>query len=288
MKTSSKLILGTVQMGIPYGIQQGGNLPFDQSKNILKKAFDSGIEILDTAEVYGKAHQVIGKFHKIYPGKTFKVITKLPKVLKGEIYFKLKQYLKELGINQLEAIMFHSFDTFQNNTGVLKELQELKREGMFKYIGISIYSNEQMLEVIQNKNIDLIQLPFNLLDNFSLRGDLLKLAKKNGKTVHARSAFLQGLFFMDCESKNEVVQKMRPQLVELNKIASIEKRSMASLALNYSIQQKNIDKVLIGVDSVNQLNQNLSILGETISEMSMEKINNVRVPDFNLLNPSLW
>lgn len=274
-------------MGLPYGIQGGGNLTLNESKIILEKAYSSGVRCLDTAEVYGKAHQVVGDFHRTSDFQ-LSVMTKLPKVLDRKIGNKIDQYLEELRVKELEALMFHSFEAFKENLKVLGELKDLKKSGVVRNIGVSLYTNEELEIVLKNKHIDIIQLPFNLLDNFSLRGELLKKAKENDKIIHTRSAFLQGLFFMDVGSKHRVVKELRPSLVQLQLIAKEENRGMASLALNYCLQQELIDKVLIGVDSIDQLNQNLSLTENPLSEESVEKINNIIVRNRNLLNPSTW
>ena len=77
----NKIILGTVQMGLPYGVNNSlGKVSVNDSISILDKAHDSGVRILDTAKVYGDAHKVIGEFHNCFPEKKFNIITKLPKV----------------------------------------------------------------------------------------------------------------------------------------------------------------------------------------------------------------
>ena len=56
--SSNKLILGTVQFGLDYGINNKLGKPnFKQSCEILSKAFDNGITTLDTAEAYGRCSQ---------------------------------------------------------------------------------------------------------------------------------------------------------------------------------------------------------------------------------------
>ena len=52
--------------------------------------------------------------------------------------------------------------------------------------------------------------------------------------------------------------------------------------------QKNIDNVIVGVDSKYQLNSNIEAANYKISEEVLKCINNIAVEDLNLLNPSLW
>ena len=79
IQNANKIVLGTAQMGLDYGINnKNGKIPLEQSDKILNKAYESGIKFLDTAQVYGEAHKVIGEFHKTNPTTKFKINTKIP------------------------------------------------------------------------------------------------------------------------------------------------------------------------------------------------------------------
>ena len=273
-----KLILGTVQMGLYYGINnQHGQTSIEESHQILLKANKSGITTLDTAEAYGSAHSIIGNFHRNHPAIKFKIITKVPGDFNEiSLELKVKGYLNDLGVNRLEVLMFHSFDSYKNNLSALKSLIKLKSAGLIKHIGVSAYTNEQLEYLLDKDEITIVQLPFNLLDNYSLRGALLE------------SVFLQGLFFKKDTDANEIVQKLQSELDILNQLVSQYSCSMEELALSYCLQCKNIDNVVIGVDSVDHLNANLKASSYIINEEIIEKINNIKINDVDLLNPSLW
>lgn len=286
----SKLILGTVQLGLNYGVNNsGGKVSEEESHRILKKAHAAGITNLDTAEAYGNAHEVIGSFHRANAGTAFNVITKIPA---GEatvnIAAKLEGYLQQLHVEQLEGLMFHAFSTYQNHKHLLPELKKLKAGGLFNQLGVSVYTNDELKAVIEDADIDLVQLPFNLLDNTSLRGAFLREAKAKGKTIHTRSAFLQGLFFKDPADEHKIVKALRQQLIAIHTIAQEENVSVAELALSYCLAQPNIDNVLIGVDSVEQLTNNLQAANYSITKEAVEKIDSMQTQDVSLLNPSLW
>lgn len=286
---SNKIILGTVQMGLPYGVNnKTGQIAEEESHRILKFAYDSGIYTLDTAEAYGTAHSIIGNFHRKNPAIKFDIITKLPHNFKGNIKDTIQEYCEVLGVEQLEAIMFHSYTTFVEHSDSLTDLVDLKSAGLAKSIGVSIYNNSEFENLLNYEQIDLIQLPFNLLDNLSQKDNLLIIAKEKGKTIHSRSAFLQGLFFKDLADNNAIVQALKKELSEIHKLTVIENLGISSLALNYCLQIEDIDKVLIGVDSLNQLIDNLSIIDESISNEGINRINEIIVEDKSLLNPSLW
>ena len=286
----SKLILGTVQLGLNYGVNNiSGKVSSDESTKILIEAFKLGIRTLDTAELYGDAHKVIGDFHRRYNNMRFKIITKFPKdfniqSLKNKVY----SYLEDLSVNNIDVLMFHSFESYKFNKNNLDLLVKLKLNGIINHIGVSLYNNEDIESILNDNDISIVQLPFNLLDNNSLRGELMNKLKQKGKIVHTRSAFLQGLFFKNLDDSSTIVQNL---LLELNNLNNISKKlncSIEELALGYCMQQKNIDNVIIGVDSSFQLSSNFKASKYTFDKSIMNLIDNINVNNVNLLNPSLW
>ena len=285
-----KLILGTVQFGIDYGVNNSiGKLEENQVLELFKIAHNQGIRILDTAEVYGNTHEIIGNFHKKNDDSRFKIITKFPHSVKyNSINNKVLQYLEQLAVSSIEVLMFHSFESFKTNYKALDSLKELKSKGSIKNIGVSVYTNEHLKQLLNEDLITVIQFPFNMLDNFNVRGDLLDQLKQKGKSIHTRSAFLQGLFFKNTNDKSPIVQNLKTELKILNQIIIDSNCSMEELALSYCLHQENIDNVIIGVDSILQLNANIKASSYNISQDDIKVINNIQVKDLDLLNPSLW
>jgi aryl-alcohol dehydrogenase-like predicted oxidoreductase len=286
----SKIILGTVQMGLKYGINNSiGKVSIEESHKILSKAILSGIDTLDTAEVYGDAHQVIGQFHRNQPGCKLKIVTKVPHDFgHNSIKSKVLKYLEDLNVESLEVLMFHSFESFLNNRQVIKDLIHLKTNGYINHIGVSVYTNDHIKYLLDEEEVSVVQLPFNLLDNFSIRGYLINQLKAKGKIIHTRSAFLQGLFFKNLNNQDKIVQKLYSHLELLKQITQKYSCSMEELALSYCIQQDNIDSVIIGVDSLDHLDSNLRASTFLISEDIIQKINQIKIENIDLLNPSLW
>lgn len=286
---NNKFILGTVQMGLNYGINStNGKVSLEESHSILEYAFDHGINILDSAEAYGNAHEIIGAFHKQQPTKIFEIITKLPHQFDADINDKVNSYLAELQVRQLHALLFHSFSSYKDNIDDFKVLTDLRACGKIKYIGVSVYTNEEIEALLFNDEVDIIQLPFNLFDNSNLRGAILEKAQAKGKIIHTRSALLQGLFFKDINSDNKTVQSLKTELSKLSTISKTSNAPIAQLALNYCLHQHTIDNVLIGVDSKEQLVANIESLNHIIDAKTINEINKIKVANINLLNPSLW
>ena len=287
---NNKLILGTVQFGLKYGINNTiGKLKKDEVLSLMKVAYNSGIRILDTAEAYGNAHQLIGDFHNKNDNLKFKIITKFPHKIKlSLIGTKIIEYLDLLHVKTLEVIMFHSFESFQSNYKALNSLNKLKSNDLINNVGVSVYTNAQLESLLNEDLITVVQLPFNLLDNSNVRGDLINRLKEKGKIIHTRTAFLQGLFFKNTNDKNPIVQQLKTELELLNQISIGSNCSMEELALSYCINQKKIDNVIIGVDSISQLIANIKASGYQIKENALKTINGIVVKDLELLNPSLW
>lgn len=285
----NKLILGTVQFGLNYGINNSKGIPSEvEVEKILFRAYEAGITCLDTAEAYGKAHKIIGDFHKKYPNIRFDIITKIPSNYDGSLSTKIKSYLNEMNILSLKGLLFHSFELYQGYKKEIQELNNLKDQGKIELIGVSAYTNLQIEKILEDKFIDIIQLPFNLLDNINLRGRILSKIKTSGKVVHTRSAFLQGLFFVQSDSENKVARELMPELDYLRKLANENNISIQKLAINYCLQQPLIKNVLIGVDDIDQLNQNIADSNYILPSNIIYQIDNITVKNVDLLNPSLW
>ncbi len=289
---ADKIILGTVQFGLDYGIHNSSGKPsFDTVSDILHKAHQSGIRLLDSAEAYGNAHEIIGTFHQKNSIR-FKIVSKyahgrndLPKDLKERVFHNLKV----LGVESLYAYMFHSFSDYKTHfKSYAGQIEALKAEGYIEKFGVSVYTNQEMLELIDNTNVDLIQLPFNLLDNTQQRGALIAKAKQKGIEIHTRSAFLQGLFFKDPDTLDPKFVSLRSSLMLIHSISKREKISVSDLALNYCLTQSDVDQVLIGVDNVQQLDENLRSTKVQLPANVLHEIDEIVLKEVNMLNPSNW
>ncbi len=284
-----KLILGTVQLGLSYGINNTvGKISSEDSNTILTNAFTNGIDELDTAEAYGNAHEIIGEFHRNNPEFRFKINTKFPSnSLEYEIIEKINLYCSQLNVSKLESIFFHNFKNYKDLKSNTDIINVLKQNSSVNHIGVSIYTNDEFIELIEDNNIDIIQLPFNVFDNWTQRGELITKAKLSGKTLNSRSTFLQGLFFKDKNSDNKIVMALKKELEELDKISKKYDISIEEIALNYCLQQPEIDKVIIGVDSPSHLATNINSI-KKLSIDVINDINQIKIKNIDLLNPTLW
>lgn len=287
-----KIILGTVQLGLDYGVNnQHGKPSKDQSFEILKVAYDNGIHVLDTAEAYGNSQEVIGEFHKAFPNKNFKVITKLSanhNLTREDFIPNIIENCKILGVKKLHGFMFHNYDSFVKNISFYDEILKAKEIGLIDYAGISLYSNEE-IEIIVSEyyKFDFIQIPFNLLDNDSKRKEVILKAKSKNIDIHTRSVFLQGLFFSSISNLSKKMTPLIPHLKNINEIRKSSGLSIEEIALHYVLQKEYIDHVLVGVENVSQLKSNISTFKKKI-DIPHKDLNKIDILEVDLLNPSNW
>lgn len=286
----SKLILGTAQLGMNYGINNSrGKINKPEAFEILEYAFDNGIEYLDTAPVYGDAQQIIGEFHHLHSTKKFKIISKIP------VGFSLKRlenliddFLLEMNISSIEVLHFHSVHDYLNADRQLlnRVISNLRQANKVVDFGVSIYENSDADQLLKDENIDVVQLPFNLLDNLNHRGQILNALNLSGKKIHSRSAFLQGLFMMDIDKLP--FEELKPYIENTWKISKHFDISIEALALQYCLNNDLIENTLIGVDNLEQLKKNISSEREKFKLDCFLGVNNINILDRTLLNPSKW
>lgn len=248
-----QLALGTVQFGLDYGVSNTqGQVDIDELAAILNFAQDSGIKLLDTALQYGDAQKRLGQ---LQAAKHFKIISKLTATSfnnKG-ITEQLETTLSQLQCPQITGVMFHDADELLASQGKLAfaELEQCKSQGLTQSIGVSVYKPEQLIAILERFELDLVQLPFNCLDQRFV--PLFSQLEQLGIEVHCRSLFLQGLLLMEPEQRPSWFQQFQPQLDKFEQAQQQAKTSKLTTALAIGEDYKAINYGVIGCTSVNQL-----------------------------------
>lgn len=281
-----KLALGTVQFGIPYGINNTNGMPEDEELNsILELAHSSGVRILDTASAYGKAEERISKFSK----NKFNIITKFSGVdNRNTLNIKLESSLKKLAVPSIYGYISHNANDLIEYPTLWDELVRFKEElGTVKKIGYSLYDSDQLEKLLELGFIpDIVQLPYSLLDRKFEK--YLPELKKINVEVHTRSVFLQGLYFMNPETLPTKLQSLKSTLLVIQKLCKEYNTTVGSLALNYAYKNPNIDFVVIGIDTCFQLQQNIELIKSEVDLNLIRLIDEISVINPALLNPGNW
>lgn len=292
----NKLGLGTVQFGLDYGISNlSGKTSLDNVKSILSCAAENKINTIDTASTYGASEEVIGLSKS--QDQSFDIITKTIPIKKEIINsYDLKvvengitQSLKRLNEDRAYAILLHDADDLraQNSQQLFNILKRFRDNGRFLKIGVSVYNAEQIDFILDNFSIDIIQIPMNVFDQRLIKCGALKRLKNLGIEVHVRSAFLQGLVFMNDEDLPINFKKYSKYLTNFKTKVNELKVSRMSACLSFLMQQEEVDKVICGVNSLIQFNE----LIETVSALpyiEMQNFDNFALDDVIFLNPANW
>ena len=297
---ANKLVLGTAQLGLNYGIANKTGKPTKgESFNIMKLAVESGISYFDTAYSYGDSEIVIGKFFESYGeyGGKVNIITKMPAFGGRIITEKLinKYFFESLGRLNEESVycyMIHDFNDIVNNSDIIgKVFLFLKKKGFIKKIGISVYNKSQIKYLLENFEFDLIQLPINIFDQRLVVSGILYDLKKKGIEIHARSVFLQGLIFLDKNSLPLSLSRAMPYIKKLEGISSQLDMTKEEIALLFVNSINEIDKIVVGVEKIEQVRRNVDTLNKVrIFEKSKDSIpfDSFFIKDEDIVNPAKW
>ncbi|MBZ9729078.1 aldo/keto reductase [Salegentibacter sp. JZCK2] len=275
MKVREKLGLGTVQFGLPYGISNNkGQTPPEEVTKILDIAKSYKIEVLDSASAYGSSEDVLGKNNLSY----FKTVSKfMPPTKEQCISDQLNQSLKKLRLNSFYGYLAHRPMDILDHPEQWEELLEFKVEGKVAKIGFSVNEPNELERLLEKEYYpDLVQVPYNYFDRrFE---SAMKDLKSKGCEIHTRSAFLQGVFFMNPHKLDNFFNEVKPLLIELQK-----KSFLNGGLLKFVLEKPFIDKVIIGVENELQLVQNIENLKNAPDLPELEN----KIAD-NILIPSRW
>ncbi len=284
----NKLALGTVQFGLDYGISnQRGKVPREEVLAILTKAAESGIDFLDTAHGYGESETVIGEF---LHGRQldFRIVSKLPKCQVEKAPNYLAETLQRLGQSSLYGYLFHDFATYRSHPAIFDWFKEQKRIGKISKIGFSLYYPAELEYLLEKRvDFDLIQIPYSIFDQ-RFAGYLPAL-NAQGVEVHARSVFLQGVVFKKPADLFGNLMKIREKIAKLHSISECSGRSVFGLCLSFVMANDSIDKVVVGVDSLNNFIDLINLgPGLTVAPGLREELSSLKEEDESIILPFNW
>ncbi len=285
-KLLEKICLGTAQFGLDYGINNTrGKIPKNEVFKILEYALQNGIEFIDTAYAYGDSEKVLGDFIKNNPnGKKFKIISKIPNV--ENIDKAIEETFTNLSVDKLYGYLVHNFNSFLENTKIFDTLLSLKHMGKVEKIGFSLYYPEEYYK-IKDLEIDILQIPYSIFDQRFC--NFFEEFKDKKIEVHARSVFLQGLIFKKPEELKGKFSKLKDKLLYINFLSKELDIPLNAIFLNFVLMNENLDKVVIGVDSLENLKENIDSLKFHKDIVKIfSKIIELRETDEEIIIPTKW
>jgi hypothetical protein len=285
----SCLALGTVQFGLPYGIaNHDGQVSRSTAKAMLKLAADNGVDTLDTAIAYGESETCLGEVGT----DGFKVVTKLPALpehcvdVSNWVQEQVVLSLARLGVSAVYGLLLHRSEQLLGTNGksLYLALQRLKEAGHVQKIGISIYDPGELSALISQYRLDIVQAPLNLVDRRLHTSGWLQRLKEEGVEVHTRSVFLQGLLLMTQAAMPAKFAPWSDLWSKWHQWLAIHNISAVQACLAYPLSFPEIERVVVGADSVSQLEQ---IISAAVG-IAPDDLPDLHCEAEDLINPARW
>lgn len=273
---------------------------FDEAKAIelVNSALSHGICFFDTSHSYALAEERIGKILKNsnIDRKNIVISTKCgTRHIDGKTVHDWSiEWLREsveisltrMGISYIDLLHLHGPKLENLTPELIAFLNELKKEGKVKAIGINTFDTQILEYICQNPMVDFVMLDYNILRRD--REDLIKRLTESGIGVIAGAPLAESLYsnriFKIREKKDiwyllRAFKNFRPQLFHglkyrfINKVDGI---SGNQIALKYVINNPHIACAVFGTTSMDHLNENIAALNKDIPEDILAKVKKIK------------
>jgi aryl-alcohol dehydrogenase-like predicted oxidoreductase len=268
-------------------------VPESEVGSIVAAALAAGIDLVDTAAAYGDSESVLGRV--LGPQNRVRIVSKLPPIPNdrigeteiGDCRAAVERSLTRLRRASLDALLLHRPDDLRKPGGehLLRVLADLKQAGTIAKIGISAYDRSQIDLALDRLPLDVVQVPVNLLDQRLLHDGTLDRLKRGNVEIHARSVFLQGVLLADPAT---LPAYFAPHLDRLYAVGTAAQRagiSRLALCLCFVLAQTYVDRVIVGVTSLAELDQ---IVEAASGTPLPDGLGALASDARDLVNPSLW
>lgn len=294
MNENERLVLGTAQLGMPYGVANQSGQPDQATANtIIKAAWDRGIREFDTARQYGESEDVLGNaLDALHINTQVRITTKLGdcrSLAAASIREQVAEALEKLRVEKLHCLMLHSEEDGTHWEQLASKLFPLVEDGLVDHLGISVYSPAAAERAIASEGLTCLQIPASAFDRRFLKDDIPARAQAAGMTVYIRSIFLQGLLAMRAEDVPDHLIQAVPHVRKFENIAKRHDIKPLAMAMAYIRQTCPGCRVLFGAETLCQVNENIVNWNASISGVALREIEQsfADVPD-SIVNPTLW
>jgi len=289
MNFNNKLALGSVQFGLVYGVANPhGKVASVEVKKILQYAKIHGLDTLDTAVEYGESESLLGRLGI----HTWKAVTKLPAWTNDHL--DINKWVQEetlksiarLGVSQLHGLLLHRPRQLLESFGgrLYEALQAVKEQGLVSKIGISVYGPEELDLLLDQYSVDLVQAPLNILDRRLVESGWSKRLHAAGVEIHTRSTFLQGLLLMPSHQRPVKFSHWADVWNEWHRWLAETGLNPLQACLRYANGLPDIDRIVVGVDSVDQLDEIINATNGVLPSLPAF----APLQDKRLINPASW
>lgn len=199
-----QLALGTVQLGLDYGITNSHGRPGPQEAALmLSNAWAAGVRLLDTAPAYGESEKALGDAFAAAPGRRWRVVSKTLPLRSSQVDAEMvavvdarfRRSLADLRVDAVDTLLVHHAQDLLVPGGerLYEWLCEQHKDGLAARIGVSVYDAAQVSALLARYRFDAVQLPASIADQRLLADGTVQRLVDDGTEIHVRSLYLQGL-----------------------------------------------------------------------------------------------
>ncbi len=295
----SRISLGTVEIGLPYGIGITEPPTERAAERILKSALELGITYFDTARGYGAAEERIGKFG-ISKHEGVVIGTKCAQFLeKGEdprgaelehrIRAEVEESLHLLRVDSLQLLQLHGGSKEQIERGELIEImQKLKNKGLVQHVGIAVRGEEAAQTAIESNFFETIQTAYSILDQ-RMAPRVLPLAKEHNIGIINRSVLLKGALTPAAERLPEALTPLKGKARAAAAIAAALGIDLPALAIRFVISNPAISTALIGTVEPKHLETAIrAVRAGPLPEAVLTELCRLAIDDRTQVDPAKW
>jgi len=258
---------------VAFGCMSLGHSDSD-NKQLLLKAFDNEINFFDTADLYaeGKNETTIGKAFKEIRSKII-LATKVGNQLRadgsGWDWNPTKKYILEAVDRSLKRLQTDYIDLYQLHGGTIDDpigetieaFEILKQQGKIRMYGISSIRPNVIREYVKRSGIDSVMMQYSLLDRRP-EESCFDLLLNNNISVLVRGALAQGLL-INKPFKTYLNRSMEEVEGASKAIKETKERTPHEVALQFALQPAAVSSVVVGISSINQLNEILQAVNRS-------------------------
>lgn len=295
---ASEIALGTVELGMDYGIPtDGGNLRPTEADaiRVLNNALDLGINFVDTARAYGNSEELIGKALR-HRRRDYLLATKLCPLsasdleapgLSGRIWESVKTSLRMLQTDYVDLLMIHSapMEVIQRADAILETLHAIQQAGLVRYVGASVYEDAGPA-ALERGGFDCLQIAYNALDRMPEKA-LLPTAAQQGVGIIVRSVLLKGAITLRYRDLPESLSSLKDAVHALDILAQAAGISLPELAFRYVLGSDAI--ALCGTARSQELQSAIEYVSRGPLDADLiDEIRKIEIAERKWLNPGNW
>ncbi|GAA4447439.1 aldo/keto reductase [Ravibacter arvi] len=295
----SEVAFGGVEIGMPYGIGNTENPSEKDAIRLLQTSLDNGINFFDTARLYGNSEQIMGK---AFTGRRHEVILAskcrhfrdaggaLPPdaLLKPFIENSLHESLEALQTDYIDVYMLHQADLEILSRPLIAEaFAELKKKGVIRATGASVYTPEETATAIRSGQWDVIQLPFNLMNQS--HGACFEEAREKKVGVVVRSVLLKGLLSDRGKNLHPALREVEQYIDRYRQFTGGDYPDLPALATRFVLSFPEVASVLVGIDKMEYLQDALVTASyPDLGVNEHKQLLKLAYPDPDFLNLHHW